>query len=349
MTCWSSRPGAAPSRLLFLYDNVPEAMVAGRASWCATDYEIISFLSVLSHRSVCTARCKYSGQTVCLKVYNKKKLSNESRGFQMSLRQVYREVRNFGKVTGHENIVLLFCAFENDAAVVLVQEWDPLFASLTTTFQWQRAKPNVVANLASGMLLALRRLHSLNVLHGDLKPDNVLCNSKTGEVKVLDFGLSLDLSRETPSFPTGTLPYCEPEVVYSLLLAPNSEAQRCLQHRFSSKASLKSDIWSLGVIVFELSTGILPFDSMIKQKCIELIVYSDVQSNCELTGLQEQFINRALTKDPERRPSAEQLAADEFLQPKRLSQIWQKFHESISCHSLQDTCVPKLCGPYNQL
>lgn len=93
-------------------------------------------------------------------------------------------------------------------------------------------------NLLVQMLQALSYIHRRNLVHRDLKPGNVLVAD--GEVKVLDFGLSMNIERARGT--SGTLAYMAPEVLYG------------------DPAGVSADLYAVGVIAFQLFTGKHPYD-----------------------------------------------------------------------------------------
>ena len=97
---------------------------------------------------------------------------------------------------------------------------------------------------------ALGRIHAANVIHKDINPANILINYETGELKIIDFGISSTLSREEPAVKNpnileGTLAYISPE--------QTGRMNRVLDYR--------TDFYSLGVILYELICRKLPFES----------------------------------------------------------------------------------------
>jgi tetratricopeptide (TPR) repeat protein/tRNA A-37 threonylcarbamoyl transferase component Bud32 len=140
------------------------------------------------------------------------------------------------------------------------------------------------------MLQALVYLHRRGVIHRDLKPSNVLVTS-TGEVKVVDFGLALQQSQITANEDTdrliGTLAYLAPEQIKG------------------KAASAASDLYAIGVIVYELFTGRLPFNM---ENLTEYLL-NITQLEPDLTPLPQQLqyiVARLLARDPESRYSAQE-------------------------------------------
>ena len=105
--------------------------------------------------------------------------------------------------------------------------------------------PRLAVWLFGRLAAGLAHSHARGVLHGDLKPANVLIRND-GEPALLDFNLSRDLMRPTDRRIGGTLPYMSPEGFRELIAA-------------ESKPDPSSDIYSLGVMLFEFVTGRLPY------------------------------------------------------------------------------------------
>jgi serine/threonine protein kinase len=106
-------------------------------------------------------------------------------------------------------------------------------------------------HLAIEIVDILGQLHQKNVIHKDINPSNIVLNTQTGQLKIIDFGLSTCLSQEnlslkSPNVLEGTLAYISPE--------QTGRMNRSLDYR--------TDFYSLGVTFYELLTNQLPFESV---------------------------------------------------------------------------------------
>jgi tetratricopeptide (TPR) repeat protein len=136
-------------------------------------------------------------------------------------------------------------------------------------------------SLVIQLLEALSYLHRRGIIHRDLKPDNVLISK--GQVKVLDFGLSV--GRNEAVAIEGTLGYISPEVLQD---QPVTEV---------------ADLYAVGVIIYELMTGKLPFYNGDIKKMTDLIVYQRPMLD-ELPEKIRPVVERLLSKNPQDRYSS---------------------------------------------
>lgn len=159
---------------------------------------------------------------------------------------------------------------------------------------------------------ALARVHAKNIIHKDLNPSNIIRNPKTGVLKIIDFGIAAELPRETASFldvgtMEGTPAYVSPEQT----------------GRMNRPVDYRTDLYSLGVTLYEIFTGQLPFSG---KDALEL-VYAQIAKvppapraiNPELPEVVAQIILKLLAKAPEDRY---QSAAGVLADLKRCASEW---------------------------
>lgn len=142
--------------------------------------------------------------------------------------------------------------------------------------------------LAIQVLDALRQIHALGGTHGDLKPDNILVYEDGGDfdIKLIDVGFDASVGDSLPTI-QGTLPYLAPEVIRS---AP---------------ADARSDLYSLGVTLFEALTGACPFGGSsakeIMNKHLEFLPLPPSAVDDRIDASWDEVIGRLLSKEPIRR------------------------------------------------
>ena len=187
-------------------------------------------------------RCirKSDGQIFACKVIDKKQVEMKFSGL---LDQFSVEIKVL-KTLKHPNIIRLEDTFETSDRIYMVMEMmmgGELFDHVVEKGTLSEEEASTIVRKVTS---AVAHMHALDIIHRDLKPENLLLTSKgkDAEVKLIDFGLA----KETPdnlarSF-LGTRGYLAPEM---------------LQRHSYDKAI---DIWALGVIVFVLLCGCLPFD-----------------------------------------------------------------------------------------
>lgn len=202
----------------------------------------------------------------------------------------------------HPNLVMVYDVGQDGEFYYMIMEFadgKPLSDLVVN----QRGLPApVVTSVGHQVCLALSVAHEANVTHRDIKPANVILSAK-GVAKLTDFGiaqLSEDSARLTQAGTViGSILYASPE-----------------QLRNASSVDARSDVYSLGVTLFELLTGKSPYQSeQISQLILEIMSQGDVPSVRELAPDVPEFleliVQRALKKDPaERYQSAAEMAAD---------------------------------------
>ncbi|MFQ3676257.1 MAG: serine/threonine-protein kinase [Endomicrobiia bacterium] len=147
----------------------------------------------------------------------------------------------------HQNIVSIYDLFEDGVSVCLVFE----YIDGKTLEQVIREKKKIyykdTIKIIKSVCEAIRYAHGQNIIHRDLKPSNIMVSNDMSIVKVMDFGIAREAKDATLWITgkdikdtSGTIAYMSPE-----------------QHR--GKFDTRSDIYSLGIIMYEMLTGVIPF------------------------------------------------------------------------------------------
>jgi serine/threonine protein kinase len=160
--------------------------------------------------------------------------------------QLLNDIKGLILAEGCPNLVQWYAGFvsKKNGAVNVVLEFMDLgsLADLKRRCGSGGVETRMLASVTQQIMLGLAHLHNKKVLHRDIKPENILHN-RAGEVKLTDFGIAKDLDATLAMAGTfvGTVTYMSPE--------------RCLGEDYS----FASDIWSVGMVIYELSTGRYPF------------------------------------------------------------------------------------------
>ena len=214
------------------------------------------------------------------------------------------------KLCHHPNIVRLLDHFENAEYIFIVMEY---LAGGSLESYLKKNKFNFTERRAAEMMFqiceGMQYLHHYGVLHRDLKPENIMmteCSDK-GQIKIMDFGLSKIMGpqeRVVDGF--GTLSFVAPEV---LVRTPYNK---------------QIDIWSIGIILYYMLSGTLPFDDDDDNEEViaKMIVFIDTKFPKEKwknrSDLVIDFIKQCLNKDPEKRITIDELINHEWFKSFKL-------------------------------
>lgn len=213
--------------------------------------------------------------------------------FQERFRQEARAIA----ILTHPHIVKVFDFSGQGNSCSLVMELLPHGSLRSLMHQYARAGQNVPLQLALDLVRqaaeGLSRAHAQGIVHRDIKPDNLLLSYavETGyTLKISDFGLALlaqNQIKRTTTTPVGTPAYLSPE--------------QCQEGVIDGR----SDVYALGVVLYELVTGTLPFSVTTFTEAIFKHVYAHPiaprQLRPELPIALESIIMRCLAKSPDER------------------------------------------------
>ena len=217
---------------------------------------------------------------VAVKVLSDTGLGTEGR------ERLLREAQSVAKLS-HPNIVPVFDAGESDETPFIVME-------LIEGASLHERPPEDLSStveIAKQVCAALDHAHKQGIVHRDLKPENVLIDSE-GTAKLMDFGIARSMASRLTSEGTvvGTVFYLAPEVG--------------LGQEYDGRA----DLYSLGVMLYELTTGNLPFSGGDPVAVISQHIHASVvpprAKNPKIPPLFDTLIIQLMSKDPDARPAS---------------------------------------------
>jgi len=177
-----------------------------------------------------------TGKYVAVKSIEKKYIKEES-----SQKRIFQEVYILKKIN-HQNVIRLLEVFENKRYLFLVLEYAPKGDLLKYVKKKTRLEEDVAKEIFAQIVSGLRHCHRNLILHRDVKLDNVLLD-KNNKVKICDFGVSRFVKKgQTIKEQCGTPAYIAPEII------KDKGYEGCY-----------ADIWSLGVLLYAIVTGSVPF------------------------------------------------------------------------------------------
>jgi len=250
----------------------------GKPQWSLSDFDIGKPLGRGKFGHVYLAREKNTQAVVALKVIFKKQVEKHD-----VLKQLREEVEIQSRLQ-HPRVLRLYGYFHDDKRVYLVTELAPngeLFKQLQKEKRFDEPR---VAAWVGQLAEALTYLHRHHIIHRDIKPENLLLDANN-DVKVADFGWSTVTGHKRTTF-CGTLDYLAPEML-------------------GESYDERVDIWSLGVLMYELLVGKAPFDAEENEQTQERIRSDAVAFPDDATPSAEarELLLALLQKDPEQRLS----------------------------------------------
>jgi serine/threonine protein kinase len=273
-------------------------------------YRIISKIGAGGMGEVYRAQDTQLGRPVALKF-----LPGEVAAHQNRVKRFVQEAKA-ASALNHPNILTVYEIGRADDTTYISTEF--VDGLTLRDYMYQRLKLVDILDIATQIASALVAAHAAGIVHRDIKPENIMVR-KDGIVKVLDFGLAKLTEREDSltgsEATTIALINTEPGTVLgtAAYMSPEQAAGR--------EVDARTDIWSLGVVLYEMLTSHTPFEGSSKSHIIVAITDHEPQPITKFTSgvppALEWIVSEALTKDPEERC---QTAREMLSKLKRLKQ-----------------------------
>ncbi|KAM9257514.1 serine/threonine-protein kinase MARK2 [Morus bassanus] len=271
-------------------------MLRGRNSATSADeqphignYRLLKTIGKGNFAKVKLARHVLTGKEVAVKIIDKTQLNSSS------LQKLFREVRIM-KVLNHPNIVKLFEVIETEKTLYLVME----YASGGEVFDYLVAHGRMKEKEARAkfrqIVSAVQYCHQKFIVHRDLKAENLLLDADMN-IKIADFGFSNEFTfgNKLDTF-CGSPPYAAPEL-------------------FQGKKydGPEVDVWSLGVILYTLVSGSLPFDGQNLKELRERVLRGKYRIPFYMSTDCENLLKKFLILNPTKRGTLEQIMKDRWM------------------------------------
>lgn len=251
-------------------------------------YVIINEVGQGSSGRVYLSHDPYYGRDVAIKLYNIEADEEDDHKARVTRKMFFNEAQMTGKLQ-HPNILPIYDAGEENGSYYVVTEHVHGARTLAAY-----CKPDNLLRLDDVVEIifkcakALHYAHGRGVVHRDIKPSNIML-TLDNDVRIIDFGIALvtdsDISRIEGI--AGSPSYMSPEQVQS------------------AEITHKSDIYSLGAVMYELLTGFRPFRANNLSKLLHQIVYATPPPihtlRAEISEELEELVAKALQKDPAHR------------------------------------------------
>ncbi|CAH9122042.1 unnamed protein product [Cuscuta epithymum] len=240
---------------------------------------------------------KETGKQYACKSIAKRKLLTDD-----DVEDVRREIQIMHHLAGHPNVISIKGAYEDAIAVHVVMEYcagGELFDRITQRGHYTERQ---AAELTRTIVGVVEACHSLGVMHRDLKPENFLFVDKHEDslLKTIDFGLSIFFKPgERVSDVVGSPYYVAPEV---------------LRKRYGAEA----DVWSAGVIVYILLSGVPPFWAETEKEIFQEVLHGELDFISDpwpsISEGAKDLVRKMLIRDPRKRLTAHEVLCHPWVQ-----------------------------------
>lgn len=212
-----------------------------------------------------------------------------------------RFIREARTVSGlnHPNVLTIYEFGVHDSTRFMAMEYVD-GVTLREHLNSNRLNLHEVLDIGIQVAAALNAAHEAHVIHRDIKPENIMLRRRDGIVKVLDFGLAKPVRQDGAATTSSELLHTETGIVMGTVSYMSPEQSLALKN-----IDYRTDIWSLGAVLYEMTAGRVPFEG--KELLQQLIAiqerpHTPLSKSVEHVPEQlEHIIDKALAKNPDER------------------------------------------------
>jgi len=275
------------------------------------EYKLLKKLQKGKFGDVRLGRHIVTGEKVAVKVMDKRQQK------QRTLDEMSKEA-DIMKRLDHHNIIKVHEIIDTESTFYIIMEYASN-GDLFSRLDYGRMDEAEAKEKFKQIISAIRYCHEeMNVIHRDLKPDNILFDGKNN-IKVADFGLSEEFVPGEKQFTfCGTPEYMAPEVFQG--------------HKFDGP---KVDVWSLGIMLYEMLTATLPFPGHTWPQIIERVLHGKYYVPDYISQDCKDLLSKMLVLDPSKRATMDMVMKDSWV---------NSMSEDQKKESKRRSRTPSLCG-----
>ena len=226
-----------------------------------------------------------TGRLVAIKSINKEKISNERRKQKIKL-----ETKIMKRLSKSNNIVKIFETYETKKHFCIVMEYICAGDLLSYIKKRNKLQEPVAKFIFKQIILALKFIHENNIVHRDIKLDNILIDLDNN-IKICDFGVSKIVNKgDIMLEQCGTPAYIAPEILLN-----------------KGYEGFGVDIWSAGVVLYAMLSGTVPFKGNDIKELHNSIITGNYQQIKDISKEASHLLNNILEVDPSKRITTENI------------------------------------------
>ncbi|XP_039614223.1 maternal embryonic leucine zipper kinase [Polypterus senegalus] len=286
-------------------------------------YELHETIGTGGFAKVKLGRHIITGEKVAIKIMDKKELGDD-------LPRVKTEIEAM-KNLSHQNICRLYHVIETSRRIYMVLEYCPGGELFDYIIAKDRLSENETRIFFRQIVSALAYVHSQGYAHRDLKPENLLIDEEHN-LKLIDFGLCAK--------PKGGLDYH----LMTCCGSPAYAAPELIQGR--AYIGSEADVWSMGVLLYALLCGFLPFDDDNVMVLYRKITRGKYEIPCWLSPGCVTLLDQMMQVDPKKRITVRQLLNHPWLIQGGIGPV--EWHSKYPLRYIDDDCITEMAVCYKK-